>query len=71
MKRNDIIWKHIRYNDDTWRIIGAGAERDGTTYLHLASTTQFRQQRNGPYALQINDYIADDYIAANLVEVSQ
>ena len=43
----------IPHDGDTWRILGQGATRDGKTYCHLASTTQFRQQRNGPYPVQV------------------
>ncbi len=66
MKRNDIIWKKLRYDGDVWQIIGAGTERNEQTYLHLASTTQFRQQKNGPCPHQICCYVDDAHIVVNL-----
>lgn len=47
----------ISHDDDTWRIVGQGATRDGKTYCHLASTTQGRQQRNGWYPAQIGIWV--------------
>jgi hypothetical protein len=47
----------IQHDGDTWNILGEGATRDGKTYCHLASTTQFRQQRNGKNPVQICDWI--------------
>lgn len=39
----------ITHNDKEWRVIGVGATNpeNGTTYYHLASTTDFIGQRNG------------------------
>lgn len=47
----------IIHDRDSWRILGQGATRDGKTYCHLASTTQFRQQRNGLVPLQIGIWV--------------
>ena len=47
----------IQYDGDTWRILAKGASRDGKTYLHLASTTRFRQQKNGAVPVQMADWI--------------
>lgn len=44
---------------DRWRIVGVGAKavKDGSKiYLHLASETRFREQRNGRYPIQMADY---------------
>lgn len=49
----------IQLNGDTWRVISVGASRDQKTYCHLASTTRFRQQRNGKVPLQMCDWIDD------------
>lgn len=41
-----------------YRILSLGVQReDGTVYAHLASTTEFRQQRNGKVPRQTCDYI--------------
>ncbi|MCP1674319.1 hypothetical protein J2T57_001421 [Natronocella acetinitrilica] len=39
-----------------WRVLGVGAEVDDQVYLHLASTTEFREQRNGRVPLQHADF---------------
>lgn len=47
-----------------WRVIGVGTERNGNTFCHLASLHEFRQQKNGRVAMQINDWI-DSAVLAN------
>ena len=47
-KINDVI----RYENEDWRIVGIGAKEEYHTFLHLASTTRFRMQRNGPVPVQ-------------------
>ncbi len=42
---------------DVWRVVGVGAQRDGNTFCHLASTTRFRQQKNGKNPIQIGDWV--------------
>ena len=54
----------IQIDGDTWRIIGEGATRDGKTYCHLASTTRFRQQRNGHEPVQMADWVDHAVILA-------
>jgi hypothetical protein len=54
----------IQIDGDTWRIIGEGATRDGKTYCHLASTTRFRQQRNGRVPVQMADWVDHAVILA-------
>lgn len=51
----------IYIDGDTWRILGIGASRNQQTYLHLASTTRFQEQRNGRAPVQITDWV-DDWI---------
>ena len=43
----------INHEGDVWRVLGVGARNDGNVYLHLASTTKFRKQRNGEFPVQI------------------
>lgn len=52
----------IQHDGDVWEILSQGATRDGKTYCHLASTTQFREQRNGRNPVQIGDWIENDRI---------
>lgn len=66
MKRAELIDKKLRYDGDVWAIAGVGTERDSQTYLHLVSTTRFRQQRNGPYPIQACCFVDDEHIQANL-----
>ena len=47
----------IRHHGDEWRILGVGAKVDGKVYLHLASTTKFRKQKNGLVPVQIGDWL--------------
>jgi hypothetical protein len=47
----------IEKDGDTWVILSLGVELDGKRYAHLASTTRFRQQRNGKVPVQQCDWI--------------
>lgn len=49
---------------DTWRILGTGAYADGAVICHLASTSQFRQQRNGAVPVQRQDAVAAELVEA-------
>lgn len=53
---------NIEHDGDTWTVLARGVERDGKVYCHLASTTRFRMQKNGPYPVQINDWIAAELL---------
>lgn len=48
----------VRYQGDTWRVLGVGSEWNGAHYLHLASTTRHVQERNGARPIQMADFIA-------------
>lgn len=52
----------IKHEGDTWKILGQGASRDGKALCHLASTTRFRQQKNGPCPIQMMDWIEHERI---------
>ena len=52
----------IPHDGDTWKIVAEGATKDGKTYCHLASTTRFRQQKNGKCPVQIADWIENERI---------
>ena len=54
----------IQHDGDTWNILSEGASRDGKTFCHLASTTQFRHQRNGKNPVQICDWVDHAVILA-------
>ena len=48
----------IKHDGDTWRVVSVGKIcEDGKTYVHLASTTRGKHQRNGFYPVQICDWI--------------
>jgi hypothetical protein len=63
----------IQIDGDIWNLVGEGATRDGKTYCHLASTTRFRQQRNGRCPVQMCDWIDNVVIlsAAQQAEEAQ
>ncbi|UOF79759.1 N-6 DNA methylase [Caudoviricetes sp.] len=58
MKSKHLIGKELVIDGDTWRVVNVGFEADGKIYLHLASTTRFRQQRNGQCPVQIADWFS-------------
>lgn len=47
----------IKHDGDEWKILGIGAKLDGKVYLHLASTTRYRKQRNGLVPVQMGDWL--------------
>lgn len=51
----------VRQGGDTWRIVGLGRcdhpDHPGEVFCHLASTTRFRRQKNGPNPVQIGDWV--------------
>lgn len=53
----------IKHDGDTWNVIAKGADRDGKTFCHLASTTRGCHQRNGFSPVQINDWISNEVLA--------
>lgn len=57
----------INLDGDTWAVLSTGAvkineEGGSLTFCHLASTTRFRQQRNGANPIQICDWVDSDLI---------
>jgi len=55
--KNSFLDKQIVVAGDVWRVLGVGAQRKGNTFCHLASTTRFRQQKNGKNPIQIGDWV--------------
>lgn len=51
----------IRREGDQWRIIGLGRsdhpDHPNMVFCHLASTTRFRQQKNGATPIQICTWV--------------
>ena len=49
----------ITLDGDEWTVVSAGAVDNSTKtiYLHLKSTTRFRQQKNGKVPVQIADWL--------------
>lgn len=54
----------ITYEGKEWRVLSTGNSRDGTTFCHLASVTEGRQQRNGWNPVQICDWVPSDLLEA-------
>lgn len=61
----------IQHDNDTWNILSQGAARDGKVFCHLASTTQFRQQRNGKNPVQICDWIDAALILSSAMQAEE
>lgn len=61
----------IKHDGDEWIILSQGATRDGKTYCHLASTTRFREQKNGPNPIQIGDWIDNDVILSCAIQTEE
>jgi hypothetical protein len=61
----------IEYDNDVWRIISCGTREDGKVYCHLASTTQFRQQRNGDNPVQISDWLDEAVVDKALAAATE
>lgn len=48
----------IKFEGQDWKVLGTGVVRDdGKTFCHLASTTEFVQQRNGARPIQIGVWV--------------
>lgn len=62
--KDSFLDKIIVHMGDAWRVLGVGAQREGNTYCHLASTTKFRQQKNGRIPAQIGDWIDTEVLKA-------
>ena len=58
------INQEIKIDGHTWRIIGIGiySDKKQATYLHLASTTIFRKQRNGDRPIQMCDWVKSELL---------
>lgn len=42
--------------------VGGSCPDEGTIYLHMASTTRFRKQKNGDFAFQICGWFYKDHL---------
>lgn len=58
------IGRTIDWDNDKWRVLGQGAINTSAdayaadlVYVHLASITRFREQRNGRNPIQIGDWV--------------
>lgn len=54
----------LELSGDTWRVLSVGATRDGLTFVHLASATRGKWQRNGWCPVQACDWIPSATLAA-------
>lgn len=63
-KRTDLLDRTAAFDGDVWMVIGVGVtDADGFVFLHLASTTRFRQQRNGKVPVQIGTFMHPEVFA--------
>lgn len=47
----------LTVDGDDWKVVGVGAvNEDRQVYLHLASLTRFRQQKNGNSPVQMAEW---------------
>jgi hypothetical protein len=53
--------KIIQHDDTSWRVVSAGAKRNGETFCHLAAVARF--QRDGKTPAQINDWVSNETLA--------
>jgi hypothetical protein len=65
MNKEQFINKVIVHLGDVWKVVGVGAQRDGNTFCHLASTHRFRSQKNGSVPVQINDWVDTEVLKAS------
>lgn len=63
-KKDSLYGLQIRHDNDTWKIVGEGVSHEGKVYLHLASLTRGRQQKNGLVPLQMADWIPHETVEA-------
>lgn len=61
----------INRDNDTWKIIGLGTERDGKVFCHLMSTTRFNKQRNGDCPIQVTDWVEGTRIDPRFVDIAK
>ena len=64
MNKQEFIDKTIVHIGDTWKVISVGAQRDGNTFCHMASTHRGRQQKNGWMPIQIGDWVDTEILKA-------
>ena len=55
-------YKEVQLDGDILRVLSVGAERNGKTYCHLASTTRGFQQPNGLNPLQMVDWVPSELL---------
>ena len=65
MNKEQFLNKVIVHLGDVWKVIGVGAQREGNTFCHLASTHRGRQQKNGWNPVQINDWVDTEVLKAS------
>lgn len=57
MNKQTFINKTIVYMGEVWKVIGVGAQNENNTFCHLLNLHRGRQQKNGWYPAQINDWV--------------
>jgi hypothetical protein len=64
MNKQEFLGKIIVHIGDTWRVIGVGAQTEGNTFCHMASTHRGKKQKNGWVPVQINDWVDTEVLKA-------
>ncbi len=58
-----LIDTQIEVDGKNWIVLAVGTIAEGKVYLHLRSTTEFRQAKNGKHWVQIVDWFPIDQFA--------
>ncbi len=52
----------VEWDGERWKILSAGAWKDGTVYCHLASHRRFVKQGNGVRPVQVADWLPEGVV---------
>lgn len=56
----------ITVGGDTWQVLSTGRYAEGMVFVHLASTTQFVEQRNGRRPVQLTIQLSAELVERTL-----
>jgi len=62
--KQNFINKIIVHNGEVWEVIGVGVQTDDNTFCHLSNLHRGRQQKNGWFPAQINDWVDTEVLKA-------
>lgn len=58
----DVHSRIVELAGDTWRVLNTGAYADGLVFVHLASTTQVVDRRNGRYPATLTTQVSAELV---------